>query len=224
MLSYFVALLIHLISMPSFRDGHAPHDEAVHVKSSGPLEMQYLTGRIVDRSGNPLLGAAVWAWQEDALDWKTQSGENGRFRVAVADPNVPVNICVLQPGYAQLSAQVDDVRDLTLVMEGGASVKGSVSRFDGSTVPRAQVVAVSSGDVALWIQTTTDEKGRFQMVNVPSGTYGFYVFNPRFKITRAHMKQLPFTVFAVTDGYEVSGLELYLRPDDANLPTRDASP
>lgn len=213
-----------LLSLPNLRDTLPLRDGPVALNSAQPLALQYLSGRVVDRTGRPLPGAAVCAWQDGTPDWRTQAGENGRFQVGVADPNVPINLCVLYPGYAMLPAQVDSLRDITVTLETGATVNGTVLSYNGTPVPGAQVVAVSSANVALWIQTSADESGTFQMSNVPTGPYAFYIFSPNERITRAHLKPHPFTIFSVSDRQVISGLELYLRPRDSVAPATAASP
>lgn len=133
-----------------------------------------VSGIVVDASGGPVSGAAVFVQRRGIADpvASTWSDANGRFRTFVAPGGV--TLTAQAESYAPAMARIDaPAESITLVVAAGSTLMGEVVD-DGTDEPVAAVLVSASAGSALHgatIEVTTDQAGRFQMTGLHAGTY-----------------------------------------------------
>lgn len=135
-----------------------------------------ITGRCVDRSGEPVVGATIrgrttfdqpgcWQRPHDPTD------QDGCFRVVVPEGHdAALSIVSGTEGYEQVEIPAAHDAPLHVVMRGGTSLVGQVESLSGEPVARTLVVLEQSQGNRKYKYVTvsrfvakTDEQGRFRM-------------------------------------------------------------
>ncbi len=137
-----------------------------------------LAGKVVDSQGRPVAGASVRARGPASLR-EVASSDTGAFELRGLPPgeyllyasqglraSAPLGPVPLGPG--------EGLRELTLVLEAGAALSGSVvDARDGAPIPSA---SVSAG--AAWARC--DEQGRYRLIGLPGGSVAVSASAPGF--------------------------------------------
>ena len=128
----------------------------------------WIVGRVVDELGEPLSGASIESWFEDA-----RTDSEGRFRLACSTDRSEVRAQVVADGYRteRLSAFVRAVGEVPipdLVLRPEAPVHGRVVDEQGAPISDAEVrTSLADPPVA-----RTDEQGRFRAGGLaPDGSW-----------------------------------------------------
>lgn len=157
-----------------------------------------VTGRVVSANGQPVEGVEVLTYsrhqQAERFDlggfYTTETDEDGRFRFVAATPGEGV-YWITPPGYApQAHIIPEDRGDVgDVVVRHGVKLAGTVLSARGEPVPGVRVEARRSGDGEdvdrflgqhaignqIGRQSTTDANGKFQLDELPAGSYGLNV-------------------------------------------------
>jgi protocatechuate 3,4-dioxygenase beta subunit len=189
-----------------------------------------VTGRVLDPSGQPVVGATV-----EPVGFRTLLGEgefgetpgldalaitNGRgeFRFRVPEPGVfayaLINARGLAPRVvADLTAGSGRPHDVTLPL--GTTLMGSVRNSSGQGVPDAVVHVVPTElrieQFTKWQEIATDADGRFTLPNVPADRE-YRVATRMDSLIGAGVGTAGRTVLAGKDGTVTGGLELTALP------------
>ena len=137
----------------------------------------YLRGIVVDTQGNPIERVEVTSNDTAGHDEgeSTTSKQDGTFEHRGFSPNTQVTIAARREGFSAkpvgpLTIGNEDLNDVKIVMEPGASIAGVVVEKTGKPVANVYVNAQSpeqgyvSGD-------TTDRDGQFKVEGLAAGTY-----------------------------------------------------
>lgn len=167
-----------------------PHGPAYEPLEVEPQERaDFLTGRIVDEKGAPIVGATV-----DAFHWfpgsETKTDADGDFALrnqnpdeAYLTPGESIEVTFSAPGYTPRYIVVQPLGKLKqpVVLKSDTFLYGTVRDAAGQPVPQAKVRAVAGpfeGDGVKITNvpyfTTADEKGQFKLF-VPGDTYELFV-------------------------------------------------
>lgn len=217
-----------------------------------------LRGRVLDDNGKPVAGARVSCHMDSATEvgpksmyplpgqWyeaQAQTDAAGHYvlgaltqetyRITVAPPENSVLAWATVCGINAMKAEDAEMQDIALVK--GATILGSVVGADGK--PLAGADAEITGAASGSRKATCDEKGRFTIKGLPTGTYKISVDAPEdsglleaqlegvvairsFSVERRLDLPLGGTVNAIVkdpDGKPLSGAKIYLNynPPDA---------
>lgn len=175
-----------------------------------PLEVEpqaraaFLSGRVVDGSGQPIAGAKV-----DAFHWypgsETTTDGSGAFRLGNSDPKKAffepggkIEVTFSAPGYTPRYIAVQPLGRVKhpVVLTQDTFLYGTVRDGSGQPVPQARVRAVAGpfeGDGVVITEvpysTTADDEGRFKLF-LQGGTYELLVLSSK-GTSRTHGLVLP---------------------------------
>jgi hypothetical protein len=148
----------------------------------GPVDVKLekglqIAGVVVDPAGEPVADVNVWTnvvmngprgGASNTSFRNAQTGEDGTFLLDSMEPGV-YSLTVRASGYADRT--IPDINagtgDLRVVLEKGKSITGRVLLPDGRPAPNVWVTA--QGDASG--NDRTDEKGEFELPNLPDGSY-----------------------------------------------------
>ena len=133
-----------------------------------------LTGAITDESGNPLSKASIRLERNGARIAQVETDVSGKYRISIVDHD---------GGLYDLSARKDDLgtwemgfrlvgweQTINLTLKDAVSISGTVRMLDDITPHVAvPVEALLNGEKVAG--TLTDEKGKYQFVNLRPGSY-----------------------------------------------------
>lgn len=129
-----------------------------------------LTGVIRDASGRPVQGASV-GWSMGCSGRAAQTDASGRYLLDDLSEG-PVSLTAAADGYALASGNAyvteGETAQLDFTLQKGEAIQGSVVDQAGRRLSNV-VVAVSGESVPLQRDTTTDDKGEFQLDGLPGG-------------------------------------------------------
>lgn len=126
-----------------------------------------IAGRVVDGQGRSVSGAEVSAAGPVARRMK--AGADGAYRFPDLEPGdyllyAASGVLSSEPVGPVPLGSGEELRDITLVLDVGAALAGTVlDARDLKPIPGASVIAAASGAIA-------DEKGRFRLTGLPGGT------------------------------------------------------
>lgn len=136
-----------------------------------------VVGRVIDDSGQPLAGVALELGHEGRRappQYHARSAEDGSFRLApVADGEYQVKAVregVVLRGPKLIRVAGQDLRNVSVVLEAGAVVSGTVSGLGFDDLSRLQVHAERSRD-GYRIYGDLDYSGAFEIRDLPPGAW-----------------------------------------------------
>ncbi|MDQ3622936.1 MAG: carboxypeptidase regulatory-like domain-containing protein, partial [Verrucomicrobiota bacterium] len=150
-----------------------------------------LSGRVVDRHGNPVADVLVDAW-----DWcpgnETHTAADGSFRLAKLDSDKRVEVRFIKPSFAPYTIIKQPLGAMTapVVLDDETYLEGVVTAPDGMPVPNALIRANQGPKQAdgvhistIWTETHSDAQGRYRLL-VQDDTYDLQVTSPTGLVAR----------------------------------------
>ena len=160
-------------------DGFPLHEQKVIVPEGSDLRdlvirlpaFRRLVVRATDSEGRPLSGVSVWAFGDDSSDF-ADSGEDGRAvfeHLQVEVVELSAELYDPNNRLRRLPARLEGVRpagqEVTLVLEEGVAITGTVVGADGKPVKATNLWAQVDGDEEDWFESgPTSERGNFKIL------------------------------------------------------------
>ena len=186
-----VALSLHAQAFQFERSHKGPAYEAIPVAPQQRAD--FLSGRVVDEAGKPIVGAKV-----DAFHWypgnEAVTDASGAFRLGNSDPKRPlfeadekIEITFSAPGCTPRYIAVQPLGKMTkpVVLSKGTFIHGTVRDQSGKPVANAKVRAVAGPFYGDGVQitevpynTTSDAKGHYKLF-LQSDTYELFVLGTK---------------------------------------------
>ncbi len=138
-----------------------------------------ISGRMVDRDGNPIAGEEIFTATQDDTEHVT-SGADGSFVVHGLPLHTRVHFPLQNSPWFEkdldaVNTGCDGVRDLVIVMERGAVVSGTVVTHDGRPVDGARVQpAPHDENDRFGTDDYTRPSGDFYCWGLPPGNYSIF--------------------------------------------------
>lgn len=185
------------------------------------LEPSWDAGGVVqDEQGQPVAGVTVQALPQSSMfgpesfEARTaRTAPSGRFRIRRLDSGIPYQLRLSKPGFAQATAELPPltpgrpVSDLRIVLRKGRTGFGRVVNRAEQPVPGATVVLrpAFSGDLQMQMQmmmlslhdedmsyeAATGADGRFEIRDLPAGTWGLAVQAKGYALLRVPGLEVP---------------------------------
>ncbi len=215
----------------SIPGGDGPFDLGVLVLKPGVT----LSGRVINTSGAPIAGVAVWAaqaafgWPRTTLEHEGEqpdalSGADGHFVLDDLPGGQVLDLVFQKKGYlpaSLLSVAAPNPHVLRIVLTLALPVAGRVLEEDGRPIARAQVSLrpeeLPPAEVPILTvenerSATSDDKGRFTLENVAPGKYDASAFAEGFQpaatqaIELSQDEDVPPLEFVLSRGEVLRGL------------------
>ena len=173
-----------------------------------------IAGRVTDRQGAPIPGAAIGAWgQEEQV---TETGRDGRFVIEGLSSDTELHLSVCRPGFETMQSwfAASAPEAARIVLEPAGRIAGRVVDPDGAPVAGAEVRASLDGSGRSWsfpappcppsdfARTKTDARGSFDLTDLAPGPVSLWV------MAEGHPKE----VLTVEAGGSTRELTVALRP------------
>jgi hypothetical protein len=188
-----VGLEVGEVSLSAYLDTRASEEKKVMITAGKRAEVHFvlrdssLAGRVVDKRGNPIADAQLWARATDESNtFFATSDEYGKFDFGGMPPG---DYNVIAQHEEEASRRLPDStsvfrtgrRDLTIVLPALATITGRVV-LDGAPVTYFGVIVTKTPDRRYSESTATvnDDRGVFAQKDIAPGTWSVIVLGPGF--------------------------------------------
>ncbi len=146
-----------------------------------------LTGRVLDKNGKPVAGAAVEASLQLRYNYFSRTSSNGmaaltnpdgKFAISRIPEPARLHVKVTKKGYVRYSSRegyrsdnypIRTSENLRIVLEPGGTIKGQLT-LNGKVYKKKGIRIAAMGRKSPYI-AFTDEKGAFEIIGLSGGSY-----------------------------------------------------